>query len=311
MSNLIFKPNSDEEFFSGLPMERAPVPTWLVGIDELFKASRPADSESAIALRLKHRTLASIDGQSELDRLTIFSKVLPSRAFDVLSAVCQRLAMPSERTTFAACDERVPSSSLFCSPPAALRSVHLTWTELLRTLGLTDTGRNRKTVKAALVGLSGITAAWMHDERRYDTALLALFDLNSRSVEVVASPLLWIGPETRRYVAWIDLAAQRRLSPGAKRLHAWLSWWVPARGVASIRLELLQAHVWGARFVGRPHSVRGCRLLRPLLEEVKALPGWKVWTDERDMVHVSRPGRSIPRPAREGRSRLRRPVHPA
>lgn len=302
MSNLVLELKSDGGNFSGLPMERAPVPTWLVGIDELFMASRPADSESAIALRLKHTTLASTEGQSEFDCLTVFSKVLPPRAFDVLSAVCQRLAMPSERTTFAACDARVPSSSLFCSPPAALRSVRLNWTDLLRTLGLTDTGRNRKTAKAALLGLSGITASWMHNGRRYDTSLLALFDLNSRSVEVVASPLIWIGPETRRCVAWIDLSAQRQLSPAAKRLHAWLSWWAPVRGVASIRLELLQAHVWGARYVGRPHSVRGCRLLRPLLDEVKALPGWKVWTDARDMVYVSRPERSVQRRPRLSRS---------
>lgn len=78
------------------PPERAPVPTWLVSKSELFTAQRSASSMEHRSFYLGAVTLHHQENQGTLPDVEIHSAPIDVRTFGIFSAICQRLAMPSE-----------------------------------------------------------------------------------------------------------------------------------------------------------------------------------------------------------------------
>lgn len=279
----------------GAPPERAPLPTWLVSKSELFTAQRAASSSERRYFYLGAVTLHDHKSHGTLADVEIHSAPIDVRTFGVFSAICQRLAMPSEvhkiggddEACYLSCRHRLSiSSGVFQNYPIA--RVHLAWTDLLRDLGMTDTGANRRVIRNAIENLENVTVSWSSGKAQ--SRLVCFLPCSPGCFNLLVSPLLWMAPESKRGVVWVDLAEQRMLrSAAAKRLHAWLSWWAPSSGGKGVRMHLLARHVWGERFDGLPFDGRAKQMIRAALHEVGSLPGWLVGEGAREMVYVSPP----------------------
>jgi hypothetical protein len=227
-----------------LPPDRAPVPTWLAARSELFcigkrrvPAGRTHIDLGVLALHADKGRRTAFPGAT-LDTLS----PLGPKCFSVLAAICQRLAMPSERravlassgASYLQCRHGLGiSDKLFIGTP--LMHVQLKWADLIRTIGLVDTAANRHALRSALSNLAAmdVTVCLTIEgvQRNCSSRLLWLAHADQSKVDIIASPFLWAAPVSKLAVTWIDLGEQRELKrAAAKRLHAWLSWFAPSNG---------------------------------------------------------------------------------
>lgn len=150
-----------------------------------------------------------------------------------------------------------------------------TYYELARIMGLAKSGTNVQTIERSLNKLASVKVAIykkaVPKDPPWASHLIAYRFQNDR-LNIVLNPLLSkairVGP-----FSFINLAEQRQLkSEVTKRLHVWLTAWLPEGKQGKIALDKLIPHVWGDMLESAQRTRRN--RLRAALEELSKLQGW-------------------------------------
>lgn len=190
---------------------------------------------------------------------------------------------------------------------ASTMGVHTTEYRLARECGLAHGGSGAQSVRDAVDRLATATFDIQRDGMTVSGgALIARARAPDGRLLIAVNPYLaraLLDPDSILWVK-VDLEERRSLaSETARLLHAWLSAWLRPGSSGRIRLDTLARHVWPpAPSRKTPHSTlrRRRHVVRQALDEIAALPGWKVTpTDDRNAVHVAR-ATDVDQPRRQG-----------
>lgn len=147
--------------------------------------------------------------------------------------------------------------------------------EIARIMGLAKSGTNTQTIERSLNKLASVKIAIYKKLKPEDppwaSNLIAYRYQNDR-LNIVLNPVLSQAVNKGPF-SFINLAEQRQLkSEVSKRLHLWLTAWLPEGKQGKISIDKLIPHIWGDT-IESAHRTRKNRL-RSALEELSKLKGW-------------------------------------
>jgi len=150
-----------------------------------------------------------------------------------------------------------------------------TYYELARVMGLAKSGTNTQTIERSLSKLANVRICIYKkskpEEAPWASNLIAYRYQNDR-LAIVLNPLLSQAVRAGPF-SFVNLAEQRHLkSEVSKRLHVWLTAWLPEGKQGKISIDKLIPHIWGDT-IESAHRTRKNRL-RSALEELSKLNGW-------------------------------------
>lgn len=150
-----------------------------------------------------------------------------------------------------------------------------TYYELARVMGLAKSGTNAQTIERSLSKLANVRISIYKktkpEEASWASNLIAYRHQNDR-LAIVLNPLLSQAVRTGPF-SFINLAEQRQLkSEVSKRLHVWLTAWLPEGKQGKISIDKLIPHIWGDTIESAQRTRKN--RLRSALEELSKLNGW-------------------------------------
>jgi len=169
-------------------------------------------------------------------------------------------------------------------------------TEIVSGLGLDPTGPNTIAIKTRLSRLAQVTMSRFNGVDGDGpftprTRLIGVSPRDDGTVAVLLNPEASACITGRKGVVWVNMREQRQLaSKPSRRLHAWFCAWASSHEIRKVAMEKLVKHIWGQQPGTRQLKNSRMEILRKVITDIAALPGWVCIVDSvADNLYVRKP----------------------